>query len=88
VGEADAGLGAREAVVAADVFNLAELAGDAGIIVPAGNARAMAAALDQVVGDATVATRLTHAAAERAPMFTVAYHVERCLDVYRRVIGR
>lgn len=73
-------------VVATDVANMAELAGDAGHIVPSGDPEALAAALDRVAAGSNVATPLVCGAVARADRFTAAVHAARCLAVYQRVL--
>jgi len=69
-------------VVATDVANMAELIGDAGLVVPPGDPAALAAALDRVAGDAGYRAALTLAARRRAPRFSVARHLDDCHAFY------
>lgn len=72
-------------VVATDVANLAELVGDAGLIVPPGDIRAFAAAMDRLAGDTRLRRRLSEAARCRAPGFRPSAHASACLGFYREV---
>ena len=73
-------------VVATDVANMRELVGDAGVIVPAGDPAALAAALDRVAGDRDFLARLRAAACRRAALFSPATHAIRSLAFFRRVM--
>ena len=72
-------------VVATDVANMAELVADAGRIVPAGDAHALARALDTVAANGVAASRYIRRAQAYAHRFSAGAHAGRCLDVYRRV---
>jgi glycosyltransferase involved in cell wall biosynthesis len=72
-------------VIATDVANMAELAGDAGHIVPADDPEALAAALDGILGGG-FAANLARNAAARAQRFTAEAHAARCLAVYQQVL--
>jgi glycosyltransferase involved in cell wall biosynthesis len=73
-------------IVATDVANMAELAGDAGHIVPIGNPKVVAIALDDIADGGAVAANLARNAAARAHRFTAAAHAARCLAVYQQVL--
>ncbi|GAA0476517.1 hypothetical protein Aca07nite_87090 [Actinoplanes capillaceus] len=75
-------------VIATDVANMAELAGEAGTIVAAGDCAGLAAALDRYAGDPRHRAVLTSAAAARAHRFTPADHATDCLAHYRDVVRR
>ncbi|MGH3979784.1 MAG: glycosyltransferase [Pseudonocardiaceae bacterium] len=72
-------------VVATKVANMAELAGDAGHIVPTGDPEALAAALDDVAS-AAAAAKFTRNATAWAEWFTAEAHAARCLTVYQQVL--
>lgn len=74
-------------VVATDVANMAEVAGDAGLIVPPGDPRALAAAMDRLAGHAGLRRRLGDAAHRRAPEFRPSAHAAACLRFYGEVAG-
>jgi glycosyltransferase involved in cell wall biosynthesis len=74
-------------VIAASVANMAELAGGAGIIVPAGDPQALASALDAIASRGRAAARHARHAAARAPRFTAEAHAAGCLGVYREALG-
>lgn len=75
-------------VIVTDVANMAELTANAGVIVPPGDPRALAAALDTIAsGSETAATLARHAKA-RAGLFTAEAHAARCLTFYEQVAGR
>ena len=71
-------------VIATDVANMAELAGPAGIIVPAGDTAALAAAIDRFATDIQ-RQRLRIAARKQAPRFTPTAHATACLAFYQQV---
>jgi glycosyltransferase involved in cell wall biosynthesis len=81
-------LGYGVPVVATHVDNMAEVVGGGGVMVPAGDAQALAVALDEMASNTTMVARLAQVAKARAPMFTAARHAQRCLEVYRRVLDR
>lgn len=74
-------------VLATDVANMAELTGDAGLIVPASDPDAFAGALSRF-GSARQRESLTRAARRRAAMFTATAHAQACLAFYERVLHR
>jgi len=75
-------------VIATNVANMAELVGDAGVIVPPGDPAALAAALDRFASDADHRRRLTDAAAARASLFGRDTHASACLTLYEQVLSR
>lgn len=74
-------------VIATDVANMAELAGPAGIIIPAGDPAALAAAIDRFATDIQQRQRLRIAAHQQAARFTPTAHATACLAFYQRVAG-
>lgn len=78
---------AGRAVVATNLGGQPELLGNAGIIVPAGDAAALAVALGDLLQDAARRQRLGTAARGRfLANFTLDRHMEGLLGVYRRAI--
>lgn len=73
-------------VIATDIANMAELVGDAGIIVPPSDPVALAEALDRAAGR-TVRNRLREAARRRAHHFTATHHAMQCLRLYEHVVA-
>ncbi|MEV5542327.1 glycosyltransferase [Saccharopolyspora shandongensis] len=61
-------------VIATDVANMAELAGNAGQVVPVGDPHALAAGLDTVATGGPAAANLAHHVAARAGRFTGEAH--------------
>ena len=86
------GLGVLEAmlaavpVVATDVSSLPELVGNAGILVPADDPSALAAAVNQVLTDPADYGERGRARARAE--FNVAKMADRTLEVYRRALAR
>ncbi|MET8998948.1 glycosyltransferase family 1 protein [Amycolatopsis sp. NPDC004169] len=84
------GLGLLEAmaagvpVVHTDVPALEEVAGGAGLVVPRGDAAALAAALREVLGSPAKAAELTRAGRERARTFTWRRAAEAVWAIHRR----
>ena len=66
---------------------LEEIVGDAGLLVPPANADALAAALTNVLDDASLAAGLRAAGPPRAATFTWERSIEAHVDIYRRAIG-
>lgn len=73
-------------VVATDVANMAELADDAGHIVPTGDPEVLATALDDIASGGPAAANLARNADARAHRFTAAAHAARCLAIYQQVL--
>ena len=74
-------------IVASNVPGLAEVISDSGILVPPGEAQALAAAIRRVLGDSTLRSRLAAAAAARARSFDIARTVESHLELYERLLA-
>jgi glycosyltransferase involved in cell wall biosynthesis len=72
-------------VVATAVGNLPDLLGEAGSLVPSGDGRALAAALDDVLTDPVRNARMRHAGAVRAAEYTWTNTAEMTADVYWEV---
>ena len=81
-------LQARAPIVASDVGGIPFAVGDAGLLVPPGDAGALAGALDRVLSEPGLARALSAAAAARAPQYDWAVLGERVLGVYDAVLGR
>jgi len=73
-------------VVASEVGGLAELVlpGETGLLVRPGDAGALAGALDQLLGDPALRSRMGTAAKARAVDFTAASIVPRVIEAYHR----
>lgn len=78
-------------VLATHVANMAELIGDAGVVVEPADPQSLASAIDRFAGDKAYRDALAAAARRRARCFSAAYHAARCLRLYetlkRRMIG-
>jgi len=75
---------AARPVIATDVANMAELAADAGVIVPPADPAALAAALDRYATDPFHRAQLAAAARRRAHRFTPPGHAAACLALYQK----
>lgn len=73
-------------VVASDVDGLAEVVGDAGLLVPAGDSGALADALRRVLTDDALAMRLSAAGRARAARFSIEGTVSAYAAAYRRLL--
>ena len=73
-------------VVASAAGNLPDLAADAAMLVPPGDAGALAAGIDQVLGDPKLRARLQKLGPSRAADFTWAEAARKTAAVYRRVV--
>lgn len=71
-------------VVAADATSLPEVVGPGGLLVPPGDAPALATALDRVLGDRALAQRLGEAGREHARGFSEAAAATALAEVLRR----
>ena len=83
-------LAGRTPVVATSVRGIRELLTDGrdSLLVPAGDADALAASLRQVLGDVGLAARLAEAGAELVAPYTEIRMVESYLSCYERVLAR
>ena len=83
-------LAGRTPVVATSVRGIRELLTDGrdSLLVPAGDAAALAAALRRVLEDETLAAGLAEAGAELAAPYTETRMVESYLSLYERVLAR
>jgi glycosyltransferase involved in cell wall biosynthesis len=75
-------------VVASNAGALPEVVGDAGLLVPAGDADALAHALDRLLGDDALAASLGAAGHRRAATFTWSACVAAHLAAYHAALGR
>lgn len=73
-------------VVVSDGGALPEVVGDAGRVVPVGDAVALAAALEEVLGEPALAASLAARGLARAAQFTWDDAARRTADVYRRAL--
>jgi glycosyltransferase involved in cell wall biosynthesis len=76
-------------VIAADIGGLSEVVGEAGLRFPAGDSRALAACLERLIKDRSLAASLGSAAYERA---TKLFRLDRMIDahaaVYRELLAQ
>ncbi|MGD2103968.1 MAG: glycosyltransferase family 1 protein [Anaerolineae bacterium] len=72
-------------VVASDASSLPEIVGDAGILLPPGDARGMAGALIRLIDDVVFRAQLSRRAVERAATFSWARTAKATLAAYRAV---
>lgn len=75
-------------VIATDVANMAELTGDAGLIVRPGDKEAFASGMDRLAADENYRNALSRNARRRSGEFTAARHAARCLRLYETAIAR
>lgn len=74
-------------VVASDAPAVKETAGDAGLIFPAGDAAALASALERVLTDEALSKRMSEAGRSRAAAMTIDLCAERTLETFGRALG-
>jgi Glycosyl transferases group 1 len=74
-------------VLATDVASMAELIGDAGLIIPPGDPATFACGLDRLVADQAFRAQMRNAARQRAHLFTARHHARTCLRLYEQVVG-
>ncbi|MBM4391815.1 MAG: glycosyltransferase family 4 protein [Deltaproteobacteria bacterium] len=77
------GMAAGVPVVASDVDGLAEVVGDAGVLVPPGNPRALREALDRVLLDRDFAQDLSRRGRERARRYGMERMVGSYVEIWR-----
>ena len=73
-------------VVASDLPGLAEVVGQAGILVPPRDSEAMANALKQVLGSAELRQKLSSAGRQRAQEFSIQKTTQQFIELYGRVL--
>ncbi len=73
-------------VVASDATSLPEVVGDAGLLVPPREARALAEAIETVLSDSELRNRMVEGGLARASAFTWERAAEETASVYRRVL--
>ncbi len=83
-------MAAHTPVVASDLPGYANVAraDRDGLLVPPGDVAALAAALQAVLSDAALRTRLVASGDERSAQYSMVRLAERYLDLYARVLGR
>jgi glycosyltransferase involved in cell wall biosynthesis len=74
-------------VIASDSGALPEVVGDAGVLVPPGNALAWACTLERLARDPTEQQRLADAAHARAQHYSWQHVADRHVDLYREMIA-
>ena len=74
-------------VIASDAAAVREAAGDAGLIFPAGDAAALASALERALTDGDLSRRLSEAGRARAAAMTVDLCAERTLEAFGRALA-
>lgn len=77
-----------KALVASTVGGIPELVGDAGVLVPPGDPRALAEAIRQVLEDATLAHSLGEIGRRRLTMFSPGRMLRAQEGIYERLLGR
>jgi len=80
-------MGAGACVVAVDASAMAEVVGDAGVLVESGGPEALAAAIQGLLRDPERCADLSARARMRAASFTVGRMAEHTHAVYRRILG-
>ena len=75
-------------VVCSNVSSLPEVVGDAGILVPPGNAERLADAIAKVLVNRSLAADLSAKAVRRAAQFTWARTAEQTLAAYHKAVAR
>jgi glycosyltransferase involved in cell wall biosynthesis len=82
------GMQAGVPIVASRTGGIPDALGDAGVLVDAGDAGELAAALDRLLGDPAAAAALSTRARRRATRFDWEHLAGEVLDVYDAVVGR
>jgi glycosyltransferase involved in cell wall biosynthesis len=73
-------------VIASNVPGLAEVVGNAGILVPPRDAEALARAIQSVLSDPALKAKLASAAAARASSFDISQTIAKHVDLYQRLL--
>jgi glycosyltransferase involved in cell wall biosynthesis len=74
-------------IVASDIDVVVEVAGDAAVLAPVGDAAAFAAGMETVVRDEAVRSATSSAGLARSPMFTWERTVDETIAAYRRALA-
>lgn len=82
------GMAAGVPIVASEVDGLSEVVGEAGVLVPAGDAVALAAAIRQILNDRGLAAELSRRGRVRAGQFGIQRMVEGYKEIWREVLGK
>lgn len=75
-------------VVASDVSGLREIVGDKGLLVKPGDAGALAAAFDRILGDTTLSGRMSREGMEYARQFSIEKCAERHIEMYKEIASQ
>lgn len=71
-------------VIATDVANMAELIGDAGLVVPSNDAASLSKGINYLLEQDNLLSAKSKAQA-RSKMFATQYHAKQCLDFYKHI---
>ena len=74
-------------VVATDVDGLKQVVEGAGLLFPAGDARALAAHVVRLMNDQTYYARLQTASLQRAALYDISETVKQYVDVYKNCLS-
>jgi alpha-1,3-rhamnosyl/mannosyltransferase len=74
-------------VISSDAAAVKEVSGDAALIFPAGDAAALATAIERVLSDPALSQRLRQAGLARAGSMTTDLCAERTLEAFGRAIA-
>jgi glycosyltransferase involved in cell wall biosynthesis len=84
------GMSKGKAVIGTEPGGITDMivSGETGLLVPAGDVHALAAAMQRLIDDPQLRERLGRAAKERAKLFTASFSVPRFEQVYRQLIDK
>ena len=80
-------MAAGKPIVATNVPGLAQVVGDAAILVPSSNPAALAAQISALLKSRENQERLANAATQRAPIFSIERTVSAYIDLYRSLVN-
>jgi len=80
-------MAAGKPIVASDVPGLAQVVGDAGILVPPGNPTALAAGIKELIASESLRLRLSRIATERATRFGIERTVDAYVGLYEMMLA-
>ncbi len=81
-------MAAGKPIIASDVPGLAQVVGDAALLVPPSDSEALAAAIRRLIASPELQSRLARAAVQRSSQFSIEKTVEAYIDLYRTIVAK
>jgi glycosyltransferase involved in cell wall biosynthesis len=81
-------MAAGKPIIASDVPGLAQVVGDAALLVPPSDSEALAAAIRRLIASPELRLQLARAAVERSSQFSIEKTVEAYIELYRAIVAK